>query len=133
VLRDNNIATNALYAIKNMMTIDDPAIVVQWNSPGFNNVPAMPGCRNGVANQTLNTIVTHFTTNGGTDVKGLNNVFVFSTNDALQTCEENLPAWYWKILFYTPIFSRFFTFLMYFFYTGFVIKLVFRTYVCLPS
>jgi hypothetical protein len=93
VLQDNNIAPTVLYAVKKMMVIDDPAIVVQWNNPGFNDVPAVPGCRNGVAGQTQDAIVTHFTTNRGTDVKGLNTVFVFRTNDDLGQCENNLPPW----------------------------------------
>ncbi|CAG8706432.1 9815_t:CDS:2, partial [Funneliformis mosseae] len=93
VLQNNAIATNVLYAVKNMMKIDDPAIVVQWNDPGFNDVPAMPGCRNGVAGQTLNAIVAHFTANGGTDVLGQNTVFLFRTNIDLGFCEENLPLW----------------------------------------
>lgn len=41
VLQNNDIAINVLYAVKNMMTIDDPAIVIQWNDPGFNDVPAV--------------------------------------------------------------------------------------------
>src|SRR4051794_18141893 len=88
VLQDNNIATNVLYAVKKM-TIDDPAIVVQWNAAGFNDVPAVPGCRNGVAGQTLNAIVTHYTTNRGTNIKGLDTVFVFRTNNDLGQCENN--------------------------------------------
>ncbi|GBB95548.1 hypothetical protein RclHR1_02560008 [Rhizophagus clarus] len=93
VLQNNDIATNVLYAVKNMMTVDDPTIVIQWNDPGFNDVPAMPGCRNGVAGQTKNAIVTVFTTNRGTDIKGLNTVFLFKTNDDLGQCENNLPQW----------------------------------------
>ena len=49
VLQNENTATIVLNAVKNMMTIDDPAIVIQWNAPGFNDVPATPGSRNGVA------------------------------------------------------------------------------------
>jgi hypothetical protein len=52
VFQNNATATNVLYAVKEMMTVDDPAIVVQWNAPGFNDVPTTPGCRNGVAGQT---------------------------------------------------------------------------------
>ena len=94
VLQNNNIAANVLYAVKEMMTIDDPAIVIQWDVRGFNDVPATPGCRNGVVGQTQNAIVTHFTTNRGVDVKGLNTIFVFRTNNDLGTAEENLPQWY---------------------------------------
>ena|ERR1043165_3314657 len=94
VLQNENTATIVLNAVKNMMTIDDPAIVVQWNAPGFNDVPATPGSRNGVAGQTLQTIVNHFTTNRGTNVYGQNTVFVFGTNDDLGQCENNIPGWY---------------------------------------
>ncbi|CAG8514642.1 5216_t:CDS:2 [Funneliformis caledonium] len=92
VLQNNAIATNVLYAVKNMMIVEDPAIVVKWNDPGFNDVPAIPGCRNGVAGQTLNAIVAHFTANGGFDVQGLNTVFVFRTNNDLGQCSPS--EWY---------------------------------------
>ena len=94
VLQDNTTTTNVLYAVKKMMTIDDLAIVVQWNAPGFNDVPTMPGYRNGIAGQTQQAIAIHFMTNRGTDVKGLNTIFLFNTNDDLVTAEENLPQWY---------------------------------------
>src|SRR5687768_1960821 len=86
VLQDHAIATNVLYTVKHTMKMGDPAIVVQWNDPGSNDVPAMPGCRNGITGQTQNAIVTHFTTNGGTDVRGLNTVFAFRTNEVLGDC-----------------------------------------------
>ncbi len=41
VLQNESTATIVLYAVKNMMTIDDPAIVIQWNAPGFNDVLAL--------------------------------------------------------------------------------------------
>ena len=49
VLQNESTATIVLYAVKNMMTIDDPTIVIQWNASGFNNVPATPGSRNGTS------------------------------------------------------------------------------------
>ncbi|PKY54659.1 hypothetical protein RhiirA4_426930 [Rhizophagus irregularis] len=91
VLQNNDIATNVLYAVKNMMTIDDPAIVIQWNDPGFNDVPTMPGCRNGIAEQTQNAIVTVFTTNRGIDVKGFNTVFYLEQTMIL----DNVPSSEW--------------------------------------
>jgi hypothetical protein len=94
VLQNENTARIVLGAVKNMITIDDPAIVIQWNAPGFNDVPATPGSRNGVAGQTIQAIVNHFTANGGTDVYGQNTVFVFRTNDDLGQCENNIPGWY---------------------------------------
>jgi hypothetical protein len=54
VLQNNDIATNVFYAVKNMMTMDDPAIVIQWNDQVFRNVATMLGCRNGIAGQTKN-------------------------------------------------------------------------------
>src|SRR5207249_5921638 len=101
VLRDNDIAKTVLYAVKEIMMVDDPAIVIQWNPVGFNDVPAVPGFRNGGANQSKQDIVTYFTTHGGVDVKNLNTVFVFRTNNDLGEAENNLPSWYEKILFYT--------------------------------
>ncbi|PKC01678.1 hypothetical protein RhiirA5_426315 [Rhizophagus irregularis] len=59
----------------------------------FNDIPTMPGCRNGIAEQTQNAIVTVFTTNRGIDVKGLNTVFLFRTNDDLGQCENHIPRW----------------------------------------
>jgi hypothetical protein len=94
VLRNENTATIVLYAVKSMMTVGDPAIVIQWNAPGFNDVPTTPGSRNGVAGQTRQAIVNHFTANRGTDVNGQNTIFVFRTNNDLGWCENNLPGWY---------------------------------------
>jgi hypothetical protein len=94
VLQNENTAKIVLDAVKNMMAIDDPAIVIQWNAPGFNDVPATPGSRNGVVGQTMQAIVNHFTANRGTDVYGQNTVFVFRTNDDLGQCENIIPGWY---------------------------------------
>jgi len=94
VLQNENTARIVLDAVKNMMCIDNPAIVIQWNAPGFNDVLAMPGSRNGVAGQTVQAIVAHFTVNRGTDVYGQNTVFLFRTNDDLGQCENGIPGWY---------------------------------------
>ncbi|GBB99575.1 hypothetical protein RclHR1_03570003 [Rhizophagus clarus] len=93
VPHNENTARAVLSAVKSMMTLDDPAIVIQWNAPGFNDVPASLGLRNGVTGQTMQAIINHFTTNGGTDVYGQNTVFVFRTNDDLGQCENRIPGW----------------------------------------
>ena len=59
----------------------------------LNDNPAIPGCRNGVADQTKQAIIDHFTANGERDVLGKHNVFVFRTNLDLCQCERNLPGW----------------------------------------
>jgi hypothetical protein len=101
MLRNDNTAKIALYAVKEIMTIDDPAIIIEWNFAGFNDVPAVPGFRNGDINQSKQNIVTHFIEYGGIDVKNLNTVFVFRKNKDLGEAEENLPNWYEKkILLY---------------------------------
>ncbi|CAG8507417.1 uncharacterized protein OCT59_014688 [Rhizophagus irregularis] len=92
-LRDDNIAKIALYAVKKVMAVEDPAIVIQWNFAGFNDVPAVPGFRNGDMNQSKQAIVTHFIEHGGVDVKNLNTVFVFRSNNELGEAENKLPKW----------------------------------------
>ncbi|GBB87555.1 hypothetical protein RclHR1_01400008 [Rhizophagus clarus] len=93
VLRDNEIAKTTLYAVKEIMTVEDPAIIIKWNFAGFNNVPAVPGFRNGDLNQSKQNIVAHFKEYGGIDVQNLNNVFVFKKNNDLGEAENNLPNW----------------------------------------
>ena len=93
VLQNENTARTVLKVIKNMMAVDDPAIIIQWNAPGFNDVRATPGSRNGVAGQTMQAIVNHFTASRGTDVNGQNMIFLFRTNNDLGQCENNIPGW----------------------------------------
>lgn len=93
VLRDNEIAKTTLFAVETIMKVEDPAIVIQWNFAGFNDVPVVPGFRNGDLNQSKQVIVTHFKKYGGIDVKNLNTVFVFKNNNDLGEAENNLPNW----------------------------------------
>jgi len=88
-LQNKTTAKVVLKAVK-MMAVNDPTIIIQWNDQGFNDVPVTPGCRNGVVGQTKQAIIHHFTTSGGTDVCGLNTIFLFKTSQ----CERNIPKWY---------------------------------------
>ncbi|CAG8598834.1 22921_t:CDS:2 [Dentiscutata erythropus] len=47
-LQDPKVATILLSELKK----DIPALVFQWNDAGFNDVPNMPNCRNGILGQT---------------------------------------------------------------------------------
>jgi hypothetical protein len=47
-----------------------------------------------MVSQTRQTIINHFTANRGTDVNGLNTIFLFRTNDDLGWCENTIPRWY---------------------------------------
>ncbi|CAG8614988.1 14541_t:CDS:2 [Funneliformis mosseae] len=70
---------------------DMPALVIQWNNGGFNDVPASPNNRNGVAGQNRNAIINFLTANGAINYH--DTVFLFRDGPALATCEHNLPQW----------------------------------------
>ncbi|RUS12484.1 hypothetical protein BC938DRAFT_478885 [Jimgerdemannia flammicorona] len=93
VLQDETIAGLALDAVKNYDFPDDPAIVTAWNSAGFNDVPATPGCRNGVPGQTLAALVAYIVASGGVDAYNLHLLFMFRTPDMLSSCERGIPNW----------------------------------------
>lgn len=44
-----------------------PALVIQWNDAGFNDVAASPGNRNGVVGRDRNAIINHLVTGGETN------------------------------------------------------------------
>ncbi|PKC01186.1 hypothetical protein RhiirA5_504760 [Rhizophagus irregularis] len=70
---------------------DMPAIVIQWNNGGFNDVPISPNNRNGIAGQNKNAIINFLTANGAVNYH--DTVFLFRDGPALATCEHNLPQW----------------------------------------
>ncbi|RUS32018.1 hypothetical protein BC938DRAFT_476485 [Jimgerdemannia flammicorona] len=93
VLQDETVAGLALDAVKNNGFPDDPAIAIAWNPAGFNDVPATPGCRNGVPGQTLAALVAYFVASGGVDAHNLNILFMFRTPEMLSICEQGIPNW----------------------------------------
>ncbi|CAG8730976.1 5772_t:CDS:2 [Dentiscutata erythropus] len=73
VLQDPAIASLVLRVTKKH--IDMPAIVIQWNNAGFNDVPTSPNNRNGVIGQDQNAIINFMVANGATNYH--NTVFMF--------------------------------------------------------
>ncbi|RGB40618.1 hypothetical protein C1646_811216 [Rhizophagus diaphanus] len=89
ILQDPHIAILVLKVSK--IFSDMPAIVIQWNDGGFNDVPVSPNNRNGVAGQNKNAIINFLTANGAVNYH--DTVFLFRDGPALATCEHNLPQW----------------------------------------
>ncbi|CAG8520261.1 11029_t:CDS:2, partial [Dentiscutata heterogama] len=56
ILQDEETARIVYRAMKESPFPDDLALVIKWDDRGFNDVPMAPGCRNGIAGQT---IITH--------------------------------------------------------------------------
>ncbi|CAG8455852.1 9309_t:CDS:2 [Scutellospora calospora] len=83
ILQDEYTARIVLRAMKECPFPDDPVLIIKWDDRGFNDVPTVPGCRNGVPGQTKAAIITHLVTNGAVDVYGLNLIFMFRNSDAL--------------------------------------------------
>ncbi|CAG8460157.1 5155_t:CDS:2 [Ambispora gerdemannii] len=86
-LQDPKIATLTLRVTKKNM----PALIIQWNDGGFNDVPTVPFCRNGVPGQTKLALIAILVANGA--VNHSNTVFTFPNGQALSTCEQAIPAW----------------------------------------
>ncbi|CAB4405297.1 unnamed protein product [Rhizophagus irregularis] len=59
-IQDPTLASRILKITKNY--IDMPALVIQWNDAGFNDVPASPGNKNGIVGQDRNVIINHLVT-----------------------------------------------------------------------
>ncbi|CAG8564136.1 14707_t:CDS:2, partial [Cetraspora pellucida] len=94
ILQDEYTASIVLRAMKESPFPDDPALIIQWDDRGFNDVPTVPGCRNGVPGQTKAAIIAHLVANCAVDAYGLNLVFMFRNSDALSQCEHTIPAWH---------------------------------------
>ncbi|CAG8494688.1 4088_t:CDS:2, partial [Racocetra fulgida] len=93
ILQDEETARIVYRAMKECQFPDDPALVIRWDDRGFNDVPTVPGCRNGIAGQTKAALITHLVTNGAVDVSGLNLVYMFRSQNAYSQCEDTIPAW----------------------------------------
>ncbi|CAG8751651.1 15788_t:CDS:2, partial [Racocetra persica] len=92
ILQDEETARIVYRAMKESLFPDDPALVIKWDDKGFNDVPTVPGCRNGIAGQTKAALITHLVTNGAVDVYGLNLVYMFRSQNAYSQCEDTIPA-----------------------------------------
>ena len=77
---------------------DVPALVIQWNTAGFNDVPASPNNRNGVAGQNQNAIINSLEMAGAINYS--NTVFVFRESMQISIWERALPNWYEKNVFH---------------------------------
>jgi len=95
VLQDPTIASLVLRAVKNHTNM--PAIIIQWNSAGFNNVRTSPNNRHGVVGQDQNAIINFLVAYGATNYN--NTLFLFRDPQTLTTCEMALPQWYEKFYY----------------------------------
>ncbi|CAG8510800.1 5079_t:CDS:2, partial [Acaulospora morrowiae] len=57
---------------------DMPVLVFEWNEAGFNDVPTVPGLRNGIAGQNRVAIITK---NGATSYSNI--IFTFPNGNAI--------------------------------------------------
>ena len=97
VLQDPTIASLVLRAVKNHTNM--AAIIIQWNSAGFNNVRTLPNNRHGVVGQDQNAIINFLVAYGATNYN--NTLFLFRDPQTLTTCEMALPKWYEKFYLFT--------------------------------
>jgi len=74
-----------------------PAIIIQWNNAGFNNVPTSPNNRHGVVGQDQNAIVNFLVASGAMNYN--NTIFMFRDPQTLTACEIALPQWYEKFYY----------------------------------
>ncbi|CAG8592309.1 3562_t:CDS:2 [Ambispora gerdemannii] len=81
-LQDPHIATLVLRASRK----DMPLIIIQWNDAGFNDVPAVPNCRNGIPGQTKEAIIANIVAGNATNFD--NTVFRFSSCTAVGAWER---------------------------------------------
>ena len=93
VLQDPTIASLVLRAVKNHTNM--AAIIIQWNSAGFNNVRTSPNNRHGVAGQDQNAIINFLVAYGATNY----NTFCFEICKRLQPARWALPKWYEKFYY----------------------------------
>ena len=56
-LQDEQTARLVLRAMKKCSNEEGPALIIVWNDAGFNDVPAVPGCRNGIPGQTMQPLL----------------------------------------------------------------------------
>ncbi len=94
VLQNRETATLVLHALKKNK--DKPAIVLEWNDAGFNDVPITPDCRNGIPSQTKMALIVNLMINNAINYNDI--VFVFSKGAAI-------GAWASQILLSSSSFS----------------------------
>ncbi|CAG8771829.1 20137_t:CDS:1, partial [Racocetra fulgida] len=89
--QDPAIVTAILRALPDIKK-EMPALVFQWNDAGFNDVPATPNCRNGIAGQTKVAFIGILVENGA---KNWNDcVLTFPDGTSIGTWKKVIPAWY---------------------------------------
>ncbi|KAF0445456.1 hypothetical protein F8M41_003169 [Gigaspora margarita] len=76
-LQDPKVATILLSELKK----DMPALVFQWNDAGFNDVPNMPNCRNGIPGQTKAALIANLVANRA--VNWDDTIFTFPNGTAI--------------------------------------------------
>jgi hypothetical protein len=72
-------------------------LLFHWNNLGFNDVPASPNLRNGVAGQTQQAIVANLIAHGATDYRNHGILFIFPSDEAIGTWSRNISVnltWY---------------------------------------
>ncbi|CAG8686019.1 7546_t:CDS:2 [Acaulospora morrowiae] len=86
-LQDPTTATILLRELKK----DMPALVFQWNDAGFNDVPAMPNCRNGIPGQTKVAFIANLVASGA--VNWNDTIFSFPNGTAIGIWVGQIPVW----------------------------------------
>ncbi|KAF0445455.1 hypothetical protein F8M41_003169 [Gigaspora margarita] len=86
-LQDPKVATILLSELKK----DMPALVFQWNDAGFNDVPNMPNCRNGIPGQTKAALIANLVANRA--VNWDDTIFTFPNGTAIGIWVNQMPAW----------------------------------------
>ena len=95
VLQNPPTAKIVLRSIKNDNEM--PALLFDWNNPGFNDNPANPNCRNGIVGQTQAAIVANLVAYGATDYGNHGILFIFRDDAAIGIWSRNVVVnipWY---------------------------------------
>jgi hypothetical protein len=71
-----------------------PALLFHWNNLGFNNVPANPNPRNGVAGQSQLAIVANLIAYGARDYGNHGILFIFPNDTSIGVWARNVTAIY---------------------------------------
>ncbi|KAF0445458.1 hypothetical protein F8M41_003169 [Gigaspora margarita] len=111
-LQDPKVATILLSELKK----DMPALVFQWNDAGFNDVPNMPNCRNGIPGQTKAALIANLVANRA--VNWDDTIFTFPNGTAIGIWVNQMPAWYFRFYLFRVLIFYSISFFITFFDKG---------------